>query len=64
MKFIRWTADSLIRQVVTIDESQFGFVPGRGTTDASFVICHAGEIFHSKQTNLHVYCHFGLREGV
>ena len=30
--------DSLIRQVVTIDESQFGFVPGRGTTDAIFVI--------------------------
>ena len=31
-------ADSLIRQVVTIDESQFGFVSGRGTTDAIFVI--------------------------
>ena len=31
-------ADSLIRQVVTIDESQFGFEPGRGTTDAIFVI--------------------------
>ena len=31
-------ADSLIRQVVTIEESQFGFEPGRGTTDAIFVI--------------------------
>ena len=31
-------ADSLIRQVVTIDESEFGFVPSRGTTDAIFVI--------------------------
>ena len=31
-------ADSLIRQVLTIYESQFGFVPGRGTTDAIFVI--------------------------
>ena len=31
-------ADSLSRQVVTIDESQFGFVPGRGTTVAIFVI--------------------------
>ena len=29
---------SLIRQVVSIDESQFGFVPGRGTTDAIFVV--------------------------
>ena len=31
-------AHSLIRQVVTNEESQFGFVPGRGTTDAIFVI--------------------------
>ena len=31
-------ADSLIRQVVTIDESHFGFVLGRGTTDTIFVI--------------------------
>ena len=29
--------DCLIRQLVSIDESQFGFVPGRGTTDAIFV---------------------------
>ena len=30
--------DGLIRQVVSIDDSQFGFVPGRGTTDAIFVV--------------------------
>ena len=29
--------DGFIRQVVSIDESQFGFVLGRGTTDAIFV---------------------------
>ena len=28
----------LIRQVVSIGDSQFGFVPGRGTTDAIFVV--------------------------
>ena len=38
MKVIERIADSLIRQLVTIDESQFGFVPGRGTTDAIFVV--------------------------
>ena len=29
-------ADSLFRQVVTIDESQFGYVPDRGTADTIF----------------------------
>ena len=36
-------ADSLTRQVATVDESQFGFVPGRGTTDAIFIICQLQE---------------------
>ena len=30
--------DCLIRQFVSIDDSQFGFVPSRGTTDAVFVV--------------------------
>ena len=38
MKVIEWIADNLIRQMVTINESQFGVVPGRGTSDAIFVI--------------------------
>ena len=43
IKVIERIADSLIRQVVTIVESQFGFVSGRGTTDAIFVICQLQE---------------------
>ena len=38
MKVLERTMDGLIRQVVSIDHSQFGFVPGRGTTDAIFVV--------------------------
>ena len=38
IKVTERNAHSLIRQVVTADESQFEFVPGRGTTDAIFVI--------------------------
>ena len=37
MKVLERIVDGLIRQVVSIDDSQFGFVPGRGTTDAIFV---------------------------
>ena len=38
MKVLERIVDGLLRQMVTIDDSQFGFVPGRGTTDAIFVI--------------------------
>ena len=38
MKILERIVDGLIRQVVSIDDSQFGFVPGRGTTNAIFVV--------------------------
>ena len=38
MKILERIVDGLIRQVVSIDDSQFGFVQGRGTTDAIFVV--------------------------
>ena len=54
MKVFKWIADSLIRQVVTIDESQFGFVPGSDTTDAIFVIHQLKEKYFTvgKQINM------------
>ena len=38
MKVLERIVDGLIRQLVSINDSQFGFVPGRGTTDAIFVV--------------------------
>ena len=38
MKFLERIVDSLIRQLVSMEDSQFGFVPGRGTTDAIFIV--------------------------
>ena len=38
MKVLERIVDGLIRQLVSIDDSQFGFVPGRGTTDAIFLV--------------------------
>ena len=38
MKVLERIVDHLIRQLVSIDDSQFGFVPGRSTTDAIFVV--------------------------
>ena len=38
MKILERIVDGLIKKVVSADNSQFGFVPGRGTTDAIFVV--------------------------
>ena len=38
MKVLERIVNGLIRQLVSIDDSQFGFFPGRGTTDTIFVI--------------------------
>ena len=38
MKILERIVNGLIRQVVSIDDFQFGSVPGRGTTDAIFVV--------------------------
>ena len=37
MKILERIVDILIRQLMSIDDSQFGFIPGRGTTDAIVV---------------------------
>ena len=46
--------DSLIRQVVSIDDSQFGFVPGRGTTDAIFVVRQLQEKYLAANKRLYM----------
>ena len=53
MKVFKWIADSLIRQVMTIDKSQFGLVPGRGTTDAIFAIRQLQEKYFT--VGKHIY---------
>ena len=50
-----------LRQLVSIDDFQFGFVPGRGTTDAIFVEKQLQEKYLSNK-RLHGFCRPG--EGV
>ena len=38
MKLLQRVLDSFIREMVDIDAMQFGFVPGRDTSDAIFII--------------------------
>ena len=52
------TVDGLIRQLVSIDDSIFGFVPGRGTTDAFFVVRQLQEKYMYLAANKWLYMVF------
>ncbi len=54
MKIIERILDVIIRDMVSIDDSQFGFVPGRGTTDAIFVVRQLQEKFLAANKRLHM----------
>ena len=46
--------DGLIRQLVSIDDSQFGFVPGRGTADTIFVVRQLQEKYLAANKRLYM----------
>ena len=56
MKVLERIVDSLIRQLVSIDNSQFGFIPGRGrgTTDAIFVVRQLQEKYLAANKRLYM----------
>ena len=54
MKILERIVDSLIRQLVSIDNSQFGFVPGRGTTDTIFVVRQLQEKYLAANKRLYM----------
>jgi len=52
MKIVERVLDPVIRSQVDIDAMQFGFMPGRGTTDAIFILRQLHEKFLGKQKDL------------
>ena len=54
MKVIERIIDKLLRERVDIDEMQFGFVPGCGTTDAIFLLRQLQEKYLGKRKNLYL----------
>ena len=54
MKILERIVDGLIRQLVSSDDSQFGFVPGRGTTDAIFVVRQLQEKYLAANKRLYM----------
>jgi len=44
MKVVEMIFEYRILQQIDIDDMQFGFMKGKGTTDAIFILRHAGEV--------------------
>ena len=62
MKVIKWIADSLIRQVVTIDSMGLSQSEAQQTQSLSSTSCRRN--ISGRQILKHVYDHCGPREGV
>ena len=56
MKILDRIVDGLIRQLVSVYDSQFGYIPGRGTTDTIFVVRQLQEKYLA--TNKRLYMAF------
>jgi hypothetical protein len=53
MKVLERVLEKRIRKKVKIDEMQFGFMPGRGTTDATFIVRQLQEKYMEKRKKLY-----------
>ena len=54
MKIVERVLKGRTRQLVNIDAMQFGFMPGRGTADALFVVRRIQEEYRDKKIKLYV----------
>ena len=54
MKILERIPDGLITQLVSINDSKVGFVPGRGTTDAIFVVRQLQEKYLTANKRLYM----------
>ena len=54
MKIVGRVLERRIRELVNINSMQFGFMPGRGTTDALFVVRRMQEEYRDKKKKLYM----------
>ena len=63
MKVLERLLEKRFRCQVLIDNMQFGFIPGKGTTDAMFIMRQVQEKHQAKKKKLY-YAFCGFREGI
>ena len=49
MKAVEWIFEHIIQQQIEVDDTQFGFMKGKGTTDAIFTVRQMQENFKGKK---------------
>ena len=54
MKLVERVLEKRPCRIVTVDEMQFGFIPGRGTIDVVFILRRLQEEYHAKEKR-HVF---------
>ena len=59
MKIYERTVGGLFRQILSVSDSQFGFGPEKGTTDAIFVVRQLQEKYLAANKRLHGFCRPG-----
>ena len=54
MKIVERVLENRIRELVMIDEMQFGFMPAKGTTHALFILRRMQEEFRGREKKLYM----------
>ena len=54
MKIVERVLEKRIRELVKVDDMQFGFMPGKGMTDALFILRRMQEEFRGKEKKLYM----------
>ena len=59
MKIVERVLENRIRELIMIDEMQFGFMPGKGMTHALFILRRMQGVSWKREKAIHVFCGFG-----
>ena len=62
MKIMERVLEKRLRQLVIIDEMQCGFMPGKGTMNALFIVRMLQEKYAGKKKKLYVF--YGFEKGL
>jgi len=54
MKIVKRVLERRIRSLINLDETQFGFMPGKGTMDTLFIVRRMQEEYRAKEKKMYM----------